>query len=165
MKCKIPVLLILCTLSWVVAWGQTSSTTSKASSTESSGDNEVSGRGTPGFVPLFVGPTRIGNSGIFQSLQGTIGVGLTNPTDLFEVHSDSAVVPVGRYGPAAIFTEATGNVTGTAGIRAWAGSFSGSTFGVVPILVWMATMSSNGSAGRSSLLAPQGFRLALDQGK
>jgi hypothetical protein len=35
---------------------------------------------------------------------------------------------------------------------------------VVPILVWMATMSSNGSARRSSPLAPQGFRLALDQG-
>ena len=90
----------------------------------------VTGSGTPNKIPKFTGSSTIGDSTISQSPGGSVGVGQANPTDQFEVHSDSTIVPNGRFGPAAIFTEATGNVQGTAGIRAWASSFSGSTFGV-----------------------------------
>jgi hypothetical protein len=90
----------------------------------------VTGSGTTGKIPKFTGSSTIGDSNISQSLAGGIGVGLTNPTDQFEVHSDSAIVPNGRFGPAAIFTEATGNILGTAGIRSWASSSNGSTIGV-----------------------------------
>lgn len=90
----------------------------------------ITGSGTTNKVPKFTGSSTIGDSNISQSLAGSIGVGLMDPTDQFEVHSDSAIVPNGRFGPAAIFTEATGNVQGTAGIRSWASSFSGSTIGV-----------------------------------
>jgi hypothetical protein len=90
----------------------------------------VTGSGTPNKIPKFTGSSTIGDSNIFQSPGGSVGIGLTTPTDQFEVHSDSVVVPTNRFGPAAIFTEATGNVTGTAGIRAHATSSSGNTFGV-----------------------------------
>ena len=90
----------------------------------------VTGSGTTNKIPKFTGSSTIGDSTISQSPTGSIGVGLTNPTDQFEVHSDSVITPAGRFGPAAIFTEATGNVTGTAGIRAWASSFSGNTIAV-----------------------------------
>jgi hypothetical protein len=94
------------------------------------GDEEIGGAGTPNFIAKFLSTHKIGNSNIFQSPGGSVGIGLTTPTDQFEVHSDSVIVPTNRFGPAAIFTEATGNVTGTAGIRAHASSSSGNTFGV-----------------------------------
>lgn len=97
--------------------------------TASAQAEEIEGRGTPGYIPEFTGTQQLGNSNIVQSPAGSIGIGLTNPTDQFEVHSNSTTVPNGRF-PAAIFTEATGNVLGTAGIRSWASSANGSTIGV-----------------------------------
>jgi hypothetical protein len=125
---KISAVLILCVLSAVPAIAQTSP--SNATNVASAPNWFIVGQGAAGSIPLFVAPFKIADSNIIQSSSGSIAIGLANPTDQFEVHSDSTIVPSGRFGPAAIFTDATGSVTGTAGIRAWASASSGSTIAV-----------------------------------
>jgi hypothetical protein len=125
---KISAVLILCVLSAVPAIAQTSP--SNATNVAPAPNWFIVGQGAAGSIPLFVAPFKIADSNIIQSSSGSIAIGLTNPTDQFEVHSDSTIVPSGRFGPAAIFTDATGSVTGTAGIRAWASASSGSTIAV-----------------------------------
>jgi hypothetical protein len=90
---------------------------------------QVGGTGTTNTIAQFTSPTTLGDSPIIN-FNGSIGIGSATPTDQLEVISSTTTVPAGRFGPAAIFTNATGSSLGTAGIRAWASSFSGSTFGV-----------------------------------
>jgi hypothetical protein len=48
-------------------------------------DGTITGSGTANFVPQFTGTTTIGNSKIFQTVGGKIGVGTTTPAALLDV--------------------------------------------------------------------------------
>jgi hypothetical protein len=102
MKRRIPLVLILCALSGVIALGQTSGGTG---STGGTSDREISGRGTPGYVPLFVGTSKIGNSGIFESINGNIGIGTTTPLFPLHIFSDNTLPPPGQDSPVTLFVE------------------------------------------------------------
>ncbi len=48
-------------------------------------DGTITGGGTANFVPLFTGATTIGNSKIFQTVAGRIGIGTTTPAAALDV--------------------------------------------------------------------------------
>ena len=80
-----------------------------------SGDEEIGGGGTPNFIAKFLSKHKIGNSNIFQSPDGNVGVGTTTPSFAFHVLSATTGAP-GQL-PAAMVSEASGTAEFTAGIR------------------------------------------------
>jgi len=66
---------------------------------------EIVGAGTPGYVPLFTGYHRVGNSNIFQSPTGNIGIGTTNPLFPLHIFSSNTFPPLGQDFPVALFVE------------------------------------------------------------
>lgn len=66
----------------------------------------IHGTGTTNYVPLFVGAHRIGNSNIFQSTNGNIGIGSTFPPVPLYVFSSSPVGPPG-YSPITMWVESS----------------------------------------------------------
>lgn len=66
----------------------------------------VIGSGTTGFIPQFTGPSTVGNSNIFQSSNGNIGIGSTFPPVPLYVYSTNPVGPPG-YSPIAVWFEST----------------------------------------------------------
>jgi hypothetical protein len=48
-------------------------------------DGTITGGGTANFVPVFTGATTIGNSKIFQTVGGNVGIGTTTPGALLDV--------------------------------------------------------------------------------
>jgi len=67
MKIRIGAFLTLCLLAAESAFAQ------------STRIDEVEGVGTQGYVPVFTGSHKIGNSNIFQSPNGNVGIGWTTP--------------------------------------------------------------------------------------
>jgi hypothetical protein len=53
-----------------------------------SAQEEIGGAGTPNFVARFTGKYKIGNSNIFQSPSGNIGIGTTNPLNPLQFAAD-----------------------------------------------------------------------------
>ena len=66
---------------------------------------EIEGAGTPGYVPVFTGSHKIGNSTIFES-NGNLGIGSTFPPVPLYVYSTNPVGPPG-YSPIAMWVEST----------------------------------------------------------
>lgn len=95
-----------------------------------SGDEEIGGAGTPNFIAKFLSKHKIGNSNIFQSPNGNVGVGTTTPS--FALHVLSATTGAPGQLPAAMVSEASGTAEFTAGIRGIASGSSTSNlvFGV-----------------------------------
>jgi hypothetical protein len=58
---------------------------SGSSSNNAHPDGTITGGGTANFVPLFTGATTIGNSKIFQTVAGKIGIGTTTPAALLDI--------------------------------------------------------------------------------
>src|SRR5262249_35852134 len=52
----------------------------------------ISGRGTPGFLSRWKTATQLGNSGLFQTTAGNLGIATTTPTQKFEVDLGNALV-------------------------------------------------------------------------
>ena len=67
-------------------------------------DDGVGGSGTPNFIARFSGTRRLSNSTIFQSPNGNIGIGSTDPTVPLFVFSSNPVGPVG-YNPITMWVE------------------------------------------------------------
>lgn len=68
-------------------------------------DNVISGSGTTNFVPQFLSAHRIGNSNIFQSPSGNVGIGTTTPDSTLRiVNTGNSVNPVGVPEPYGIYT-------------------------------------------------------------
>jgi hypothetical protein len=126
MRNKILAVLILCALSGAMALGQTSGSTPQASSSGGSDDNEVSGRGTPGYVPIFLTAGRIGNSNILQGVDGDIGIGITEPLFPLHIFSTRTAPPPGHSQPVTLWVETTAPNTQGA-IQALASSLTGNT--------------------------------------
>jgi len=81
-----------------------------------SGNEEIGGAGTPNFIAKFLTAHKIGNSNIFQSPSGNIGIGTTTPGIPLEVVSNSTSQQRCCPGPSAIFAESTGSADLTIGI-------------------------------------------------
>ncbi len=116
----------------------------------------VFGSGTTNFVPKFVAPNRVGNSIIFQSASGNVGIGTQSP--LFPVHifSNNSVPPAGQCCPISFFVENPSSADGTSVIAleglASAGSGSvqgvnGTTFSPGGIGVFGSNNASTGGGG------------------
>ena len=95
---------------------------------------EIQGRGTANYVPVFTGSHRVGNSQIFQ-LGGSTSIGATKERlgTAFQVITDSTTLAQPGQGPAAIFGEASGTVDLTAGVVGFATGYSGTTLGVAGV--------------------------------
>ena len=89
MRMKIAAVVTLCLFAAVTALAQ----------------EEIEGAGTPGYVPLFTGYHKIGNSNIFES-NGNIGIGSTFPPVPLYVYSTNPVGPAG-YSPITMWVEST----------------------------------------------------------
>jgi hypothetical protein len=111
-------LLLVCAGSWCTANAQ----------------EEIGGRGTAGTIPIFKGPSTIGNSKISQ-VGNSIAIGTTSERvgTKFEVITDSTIGPQPGQGPAAIYGETTSTTDLTAGVVGFATGSSGGTFGVAGV--------------------------------
>jgi len=56
-------------------------------------DNVISGKGTANFIPPFLSAHRIGNSNIFQSPGGNVGIGITAPLFPLHIFSNNSFPP------------------------------------------------------------------------
>lgn len=74
-------------------------------------DRPIFGSGTPNFIPKFLSPDRIGNSNIFQSPGGSVGIGTKAPGAKLDVESTSTTEPaiVGGSADAGVLGFATGS--------------------------------------------------------
>jgi hypothetical protein len=101
-------------LSWVLfvflasaAWGQKTPASPQAPPPQA--EPVIHGIGTAKSLPMFTGPTTIGNSAILQ-LNGNIGIGTTDPIFPLHVFSNNTVPPPGQSSPVTMFVETTGTL-------------------------------------------------------
>jgi len=76
----------------------------------------VTGSGTTNTIPKFTGSSTIGDSNIFQSPNGNIGIGTTTPSDKFVVFNTDDVNANGIQ-PVAVYGIATSSTPFTSGVR------------------------------------------------
>lgn len=60
-----------------------------ASTASAQDSEEIGGGGTPGFIPQFTGTHKIGNSNIFQSSNGNIGIGWPTPNYPLQIFTNT----------------------------------------------------------------------------
>jgi hypothetical protein len=86
----------------------------------------VTGSGTKDFIPMWTGKTKLGNSNVFQSASGQIGIGTTAPGSMLDVRGDGNFSGTLDAASAAINGNigASGNISAAQGITA-SGSVSG----------------------------------------
>ncbi len=73
----------------------------------------IVGHGKQGFVPRFLGPQKVGDSNIFQSADGNIGVGTATPIYPVHVFGTNVIPPAGQCCPVTSFVENSGSANGT----------------------------------------------------
>src|SRR5262249_16308399 len=101
----------------------------------------VSGSGTPNTVPLFTSGNTIGNSNIFQSPEGNIGIGVP-PFSTFSVNNDSNSISSQGLEPYAIYGRLTNStIDFSSAIRGESLATTGGGNGVIGLT------SSSGGAG------------------
>jgi len=88
---------------------------------------EIEGAGTPGYVPLFTGYHKVGNSNILQSPDGNIGIGTTTPVWPLQVISTRTTGTTNYPAPITFWVENTAPNSGGA-VWAVASSGTGNTF-------------------------------------
>jgi len=91
---------------------------------------QISGGGTPGYIPEFNGTQLLGNSNIFQTPNGDVAIGTTTPSDKFVVFDTDEVNAAGIQ-PVAVYGIVNSTRPFTSGIRGDSGSGAG--FGVVGV--------------------------------
>jgi trimeric autotransporter adhesin len=97
---------------------------------------EQTGSGTTNFITIWTAATTLGNSKLYQTAAGNVGLGTTAPTARFEAISTGAT-GIGVLGDASSATGANFGVFGKSastagtGVQGSAGAASGTTFGVV----------------------------------
>lgn len=97
---------------------------------------EIGGGGTPNSIARFTGRCKVGNSNIFQSPGGNIGIGTTAPLFPLHIFSNNTVPPPGQDFPVALFVETPASVNSVCancaiiGIEGLASAGSGNVIGV-----------------------------------
>lgn len=136
MNYKSIVFVILCMSLAVKVLAQTSTQT-QLDNQAASGNKAIHGQGTANFIPKFLSPDRIGNSDIFQSAQGSVGIGTTAPQYPLHIFSSSTYPSAGQDFPVALFVETPASVnTGPCpncaiiGIEGLASASSGNVIGI-----------------------------------
>lgn len=71
---------------------------------------EIGGGGTSNSIAMFTGRCKVGNSSIFQSPNGNIGIGTTTPLFPLHVFSNNTFPPPGQDFPVALFVETPASV-------------------------------------------------------
>ena len=98
--------------------------------------DEIGGAGNANFVAKFVSEHKIGNSRIFQSRSGNVGIGTTVPLFPLHIFSSNTVPPPGQGFPVALFTETSASANSVCatcpiiGIEGLASASSGNVIGV-----------------------------------
>ena len=146
MKYKSIATLVLCVSLAATAAAQTSS---------KNDDDEITGAGTPTFVPQFVGKHRLANSNIFQA-GSDVGVNTTNPQATLDVESTENFGILGATSSTSLF--ATGVIgrtpstsgNGVAGEAAATSGFNNGVFGQ------SASPNGNGVSGSATSTAATG---------
>src|SRR6266550_5221793 len=122
-----------------------------------SGSEEIGGAGTPNFIARFTGTHKVGNSNIFQSPNGNIGIGTTTPSDKFVVFNTDDVNANGIQ-PVAIYGTATSSRPFSSGIRGDVNS--GAAVGVVAVN-YNYDNSSGGGGVTALIFGTTGFTSAI----
>ena len=118
---------------------------------------QISGGGTPGYIPQFTGTQQLGNSNIFQAPNGELGIGTTTPSDKFVVFDTDEVNAAGIQ-PVAVYGIVNSTLPFTSGIRGDSGSGAG--WGVVGVN--NNNDSNSGGGGVIGLIsATVGFNTAI----
>jgi hypothetical protein len=102
------------------------------------GPPPIAGHGTADFIPRWTGPTTLGNSTIFQTVSGNVGVGTTNPAAKLDVQGAFAIhgtnFSITNTGRVNFVSGQTFPGTGTiTGVTAGTGISGGGTSGNVPV--------------------------------
>jgi len=74
-----------------------------------SGSEEIGGAGTPNFIARFTGTHKVGNSNIFQSLDGNVGIGTTAPIFPLHVLTSNITPPPGQSNPIGLWVDSEGS--------------------------------------------------------
>ena len=108
----------------------------------------VNGSGTPQFVPLWVGTTQLGNSGIFQCCGKKFGIGTKTPQAQLDIHAGASNLGLSVHG--GNFSPTGANANGADGMHVKAGegdpSFDGDSGGT-GIVVTGGSGTSGGGTG------------------
>ena len=109
------------------------------------------GGGTPNFIPLWTSTTNLGNSKLFQSTGGNIGVGTTAPAVLLDVNGDSIFRGSFQLVPQGTATATTGQPSHS---YQWEASTfnSGTSKAVTTAYGFRATPQGNNTASPTSTL-------------
>ena len=135
MNFKSIVSAILCIFLAVEVLAQTSTHT-QLDNQAASGNGAIHGRGTANFIPKFLSPNRIVDSNIFQSAEGSVGIGTTAPLYPLHIFSSSTYPPPGQDFPVALFVETNASINSVCpacaiiGIEGLASSTTGNVIGV-----------------------------------
>lgn len=89
MKYRSIAILVVCVSLAATASAQTSS---------QNVDSAILGAGTPNFIAKFTGSHKLGNSSIFQSPNGNVGIGTTSPNSALQVVSNSTDFSISLFG-------------------------------------------------------------------
>ncbi len=117
----------------------------------------VTGSGTTNTIPKFTGSSTIGDSNIFQSPSGNIGIGTTTPSDKFMVFNTDDANANGIQ-PVAIYGTATSSRPFSSGIRGDVNS--GAAVGVVAVN-YNYDNSSGGGGVTALIFGTTGFTTAI----
>jgi hypothetical protein len=118
---------------------------------DSTGNSVTLGGGTANYVAKFTGANAIGNSVIYSSAGGLVGIGNTNPAGTFDVSG-------GAFVRGTLHLPATGAATNTSGFNSntldlLASSFNSATKAAVPQLFrWQAEPAGNNTTSPSGTL-------------
>ena len=80
-------------------------------------DSFITGVGTSGSISVFTAPFEIGDSALFQSPLGYVGIGTSTPETKFRVVNDENSINQFNLTPIGIYATVTSSINNTTGIR------------------------------------------------
>jgi hypothetical protein len=141
---------------------QTTASSGKGASTpQSQIVNNLTGKGTTDYIPLWVSPTKLGNSSMFQSSAG-VGIGTTSPTAALDVNGavnaktsfnlGEHAFAFGSYASGNAFLGFAGNasMTGGSNTASGLGAFANNSAGSFNTASGAGALASNTKGGSNT---------------